>query len=377
MEYTTKSGYIWRPTPERPNYLCNHQTEIDATSYGTWTSALNGEHVPVTWFHDGKPGPAVGEKLPIKTRISMRLNQRRERPILSFDNLSYVENFDVMLVCFHFYGYRMMTDFLVEAKGRFPNTVFLGTHAVFSLGRLREYWTNKDLFSHLQRFMNECDIFTIANPEAVDYFGLLTDTPVVYFPQFYPVSFAGQHFKGPEAKEKIIFVAGSTARNDITWSCMLAVQLQKSFPDYVIQIVGSQSFNYAALQYAKYEILPYMSWDEYLEVTSRAKLILNTDVGWTNGRAQSDAAVVGTPCIGSNAGRQTELFPDLACRDVEDTAKALSLGAKLIEDDVFYEAVASKALHTLERWSYESGPPRLVDLVNKFKTNKLSELALV
>lgn len=377
VEYTTKSGHIWRPTPERPNYLCDHKNEIDAAGYGTWTSALDGEHVPVTWFHDGKPGPAIGEKLPIRTRISMRLNRRRNKPILSFDNLDYVDNFDVMLVCFHFYGYRLMTDFLVAAKKRFPDKVFLGTHAVFSLGRLREYWTNSDLFIHLQRFMNECDIFTIANPQAVDYFDLITGTPVVYFPQFYPVSYAGRHFKDVDHKDKSIFVAGSTSRNDITWSCLLAVQLQKRFPDYVIQIVGKDDFNYAALQDANYEILPYMSWDEYLDVTSRARLVLNTDVGWTNGRVQADAAAVGTPCIGSNAGRQTELFPDLVCRDIEDTAKALSLGTKLIENADYYQSVTSRALRTLEGWSYESGPARLADLVDKFKAGKISELASV
>lgn len=372
IEYTSKSGGIWRPTPKRPNYLADHKREIDATSYGgTWTSALGGEHIPLSWFINGKRGPGAGERFSLPLLVQMKLNRRLGRPLVQFRNLDYLKNFDVVLVCYHPAGYRLMTQFMVEAKQRFPDIVFLGTHAVFGIGYLREHWKDSPWFRSFGTFLDLSDVFVVAIPDEPAYLSLVSNTPIVYVPQFYPVSYARKYYRTHEAKDGIIFVAGNTSRTDTVWGCLLARELHRRFPQYTIQAVGSSSFNTEPLAGSRYQLLSAMNWEDYLAVTSRAKLIINTDVLWTNGRVQADAAVVGTPCIGVNAGRQTELFPDLACHDVVDTPRILELGARLIQDAPYYEQVTTKAFAMLEQWSYEKAPGKLEELVASYPTGRL------
>ncbi len=364
VEFITKGGDIWRHSSGRPNYLADHLREIDATSYGTWTSALQGEHVPLHWFISGRPGPGIGGKFGLRLRAEIKWNRWRGRSSVSFDNIGYLNNFDIVLVCFHASMHRIMREFVEAARAASPALTMLGTHATFGVGLAREKWKDAEWFNDLRLFMNACDVFAIANLEAKDYFSLVSKTPVVYLPQFYPVSYTQKYFRPRESKVPVIFVSGPTNRTDIVWSCLLARELQRRFPQFEIQVTGSKGFNFQPLEGARYRVLPRMGWEEYLDVTSRAHLILNTDSTWTNGRVQADAAAVGTPCIGVNAGRQTELFPELACPDIGGTGQALGFGARLIQDEGFYRQIAADAFARLDQWSYERGPAKLDQMIS-------------
>ncbi|MEW6042286.1 MAG: hypothetical protein AB1633_12280, partial [Elusimicrobiota bacterium] len=105
IEFNTKSGGIWIPTSDRPNYLCDPVKEIDACAWGTWTSALNGEHIPLHWFIKGKIGKGVSEKESFFNRYSKKIrkwtNLYNYNP--NYKNLDYIKRFDVVLVCHHFF----------------------------------------------------------------------------------------------------------------------------------------------------------------------------------------------------------------------------------------------------------------------------------
>lgn len=363
IEYNTKSGGIWTHTPELPNYLADHQREIDATSYGTWTSALEGEHIPLSWFIEPKRGPGVGEKFRIGIRIKFKLNSRRGRPLIEFSNLGYAERFDAVLICFHPYGFRLMTELVQALRRQFPHLVIIGTHATFSLGQLRELWKSKEWFSSLRTFMDSCDVFAVANREAIEYFALVSSTPIRYLPQFYPLEYTRQLGIRNRAKNKTIFVAGDTSRGDVVWGCLLAREIQSRHNDFRIQVIGSKAFNDAALDGSDYEVLPRIEWTEYLKTIAKAHLVINTDVGWTNGRVQSDSAAMLTPCLGVNAGWQTELFPELVIPDVEGTNRAVELADRLIVSENYYRSVSQFAFDKLSEWSYSNGKRRVLEVI--------------
>jgi hypothetical protein len=97
------------------------------------------------------------------------------------------------------------------------------------------------------------------------------------------------------------------------------------------------------------------------------------DAWWTKGRVPGDAACVGSPCIGINADSQMELFPDLTCRDIVDTKKAVELGIKLINDKKFYYNVQQKAINRLSEYSYEKSKKRLENLIALYKEKRLKD----
>jgi hypothetical protein len=363
IEYNTKSGGIWAHKPELPNYLADHQREIDATSYGTWTSALEGEHVPLSWFIEAKRGPGVGEKYRLGIRIKLKLNARRGRPLIEFSNLDYADRFDAVLICFHPYGYKLMTELVQALRERFPKLVIIGTHATFGLGLLREHWKSKEWFSSFRTFMDACDVFAVANREAVGYLSLISETPVQFLPHFYPLEYALQFGSGDEPKDKTIFVAGDTSRGDVVWGCLLAKEIQSRHPEFVIQVIGSESFNYVALEGSRYEVLPRTGWTEYLHTVAKSFLVINTDVQWTNGRVQSDCAAMMTPCLGVNAGWQTELFPELAIPEFEGSDQAMELADKLIASEDYYTSVSKFAFEKISGWSYPNGNRKVREVV--------------
>lgn len=363
IEYNTKSGGIWTHTPERPNYLADHQREIDATSYGTWTSAMEGEHVPMSWFIEPRRGPGVGEKFRIGIRIKFKLNSRRGRPLIEFSNLGYAERFDAVLICFHPYGFRLMTELVQALRRQFPHLVIIGTHATFSLGRLRELWKSKEWFSSLRTFMDSCDVFAVANREAIEYVSLVSRTPVRYLPQFYPLEYTQQLGIRNGTKNKTIFVAGNTSRSDVVWGCLLAKEIQSRHTGYRVQVIGSEGFNDATLDGSDFDVLPRMAWTDYLKTVAQSRLVINTDVGWTNGRVQSDAAAMMTPCIGVNAGWQTELFPDLTIPDVEGSTLAIEIADKLITSDSYCQSTSQSAFDKLSEWSYSGGRRRVLEVI--------------
>lgn len=378
IEFNTKSGSIWKPTPERPNYLCDPKREIDIGSFGSWTSALNGEHIPLHWFVNGKPRRGSDGASPFENTLLYRSWTRIRKEFSSdgnrefhFHNLGYLEKFDPVLICYSLTHPGAMTQFLQKAKERYPEKTFLVTYGTFNFGRVREYWRDPAWYRDFVTFLNTGDMIILVNKDAREYFNLVTKKPIVYFPTFYPHHFTEKFFLPREKKERKIFIAGTTERMDIVWSCLIAKRLQEKYPGFTIQVCSWKNMNFEPLRGTRFEILPWLNWEEYLRVTTKAMLILNTDSWWTNGRVPSDAAAVGTPCIGVNADRQKDLFPELTCSDVIDTEKAIALGCRLIDEDGFYRNVQRKALGALEGHSYEKAKNRLEILLDHYQKGTL------
>ncbi|MBI4436395.1 MAG: glycosyltransferase [Candidatus Omnitrophica bacterium] len=373
VELLTKSGGIWRPTPERPNYLCDQRREIDVNSFGCWASALEGEHIPLSWFVTGKKGRPARQKATLFERGVHKAKKILFKENLSYRNLEYVKQFDVVLVCHHESAHWEMLHFLKKAKAISPTTLFLATYGAYQLGRVRELWRNPRWYRSFMEFIETSDLFLIVNRAAQDYFQLVTHKPIVYFPPFYPYDYTRRFFRQREDKEKTIFVAGNTERVDILAGLLRARDFQRRHPEYLIKLTDWGKMNLEPLRRCRYEILSRIPWQKYLEETSRALFILNTDIWWTNGRVPLDAAAVGTPCIGCNANGQKECFPDLVCADIEGTAKALELAERLLNDAPFYEATQKKALSQLEGYSYENSRKRFETLVTEIREGKFSE----
>ncbi|MCL5030736.1 MAG: hypothetical protein M1480_17125, partial [Bacteroidetes bacterium] len=177
-----------------------------------------------------------------------------------------------------------------------------------------------------------------------------------------------KYFKLNSEKDNVIFIGASTQRIDNVWSALLAKKIQSDFPQFIIKLIWTKDFNLEVLKNARFEILPRLSWEQYLSETSKSKLIINMDNWWTNGRVPTDAAAVGTPCIGVNSGRQVELFPSLSFNDIIGNANALETSRQLLNSEEIFQKVTCYSYKELQKYSYEEGTKRIRDLFNNLKT---------
>ncbi|MDP2918428.1 MAG: hypothetical protein Q8N68_02935 [bacterium] len=360
IEYSTKTGKIWRPTPEKPNYLCDPESEIDPTSFGCWTSALSGEHIPVNFLRRHHNPRSVAYKLGRKKDVI--LEKIKGKPI--YHNLSYLKKFNLVLFLIHNFSMPQMADLIKRAKKINPEALILGS-IVSPLGLLRETWKREKGFRQFKKFADACDIFINVNRAAEDYLESILNTKVLYFPQFYPFAYARQFFKKREEKEKIILVAGETERLDNLSGQFSAIKIQKKYPEFLIQIVDYPDFNAAPLKIAKarFEIIPFLKWQENLKRLSRVFMVINTDAIWTLGRLQADAAAVGTPSIGINANNQMEFFPSLSVPDISGTCQIYTLAEKLILDEQFYCNAQQEGVAKIAENDYEKSKERLFEII--------------
>jgi len=364
VEFRTKSGGIWDGAKEKPNYLCDPKI-IDTCSFGCWTSALGGEHIPLLWFKLRKlPNRIYHNYLAPRmsrfhylgyTILSVLIN----RAFQKFHNLDYLTKFDVVLVPLYDYSIPEIAKFIVEAKKLRKRPIFFGALGN-TFNSFREALKSPENFTYFKTFIDNCDVFINLGHEAISrYLKQYTDTPVVNFPIFYPFEFAKSFFEPYENKEKIIFVSGHAQRVDDVFSLLIAKKIQEEYPEFLIELVNRPFYNIEPLKNSRYKVVPFLKWQDYLKYSSKTYMIIDMDNSWTQGRVASDAAAVGTPCIGLNSGSQRRLFPDLECSDVVDARKAIDLGTKLIENRKFYEKVQKKAFRRLKACSYENSVKRL------------------
>jgi len=369
VELYTKSGKIWDGAREKPNYLCDPKTEIDNCSFGCWTSALGGEHIPLLWFKLRKLSNRIHHNYcaPRMSRfhyggysmVSRLINKAFDK----FHNLQYITKFDIVLIVVHDYSVREMAEFITNAKELRKKPIFLGALGN-TLASFREALKNKDAFKYFKIFIDNCDVFVNWGHKAIgEYLKLYTKTPVVTFPMFYPFEFTKSFFEPWQNKKKIIFVAGHTQRTDHVSSLLVAKKIQEQYPNFLIKTIRRPGQNLDPLKGARFEVVPFLDWINYLKHTSKTCIIIDMDNTWTSGRVANDAAAVGTPCIGLNSGNQGRIFPDLTCLDVIDTKKGVDLGIKLVKDRKFYEKVQKKAFENLKTCSYENSVKRFQNML--------------
>lgn len=355
IEYTSKSGKIWRHSPEKPNYLADPQKEIDPTSFGGYVSALAGEHIPLT--HLIRP-----------TFMKKAIKRIRGSWPQSY-SLDYLKQFDVLMVVHQISDAHEIAAFVKRLKHTFPNIFIIGVPTQ-PFGTLKPHIENHpEAKLNFVEYMNTCDVFLSVVKATQPWYQALTTTPVVYLPQIYPAHFASKHFMPLEQKEKIIFAAGITDRSNIAKGFKVARQLQKDFPEYAIMVtqIPGVPMDFSDLEDARYEVVGFQQWREHLPWLAKIMLVINTDYTLTRGRVQVDCAAVGTPSLGANSDGQTDLFPALASSESTSAEELVALGRKLIVDPDYYKQTTQSAFERLKKYDYEESAARLSMLVKTYR----------
>ncbi len=342
---------------ERPNYLCDPVKEIDPTSFGCYVSALKGEHIPLTFL--------------IKPSFFKKAFKRVTGSWPPAYDISYLEKFDVLLVVHQISDAHEMARLVKRLKKLYPHTIVIGVPTQ-PYGILRDYLDkNPQGVKSLKKFMNNCDLFlTVAQSTAEDQ-RLMTDTSVEYAPQPYPVEYAAQFWLPRERKNKIIFVAGITDRDNIAKGQLVAAALQKKFPDFEIHVTSIEGIPLRTnnLAGARYSVITFDPWRQHLQYLAKVMLVVNTDYTQTRGRVQVDCAAVGTPSLGANSDGQEDLFPKLASEPETPVEELVRLGEQLLTDAEFYNQTVHDAVREMQKYSYEETAKRFQNIVDRIRSN--------
>lgn len=366
VEYTTKTDKVWIPSEEHPNYLGDPLSEIDPTSFGSYTTAFNGEHVPLM-------GAVLGQ---LDGNILQGLFQRLHWRLFGEwgkYSLGYFKKFDTLLVVYDWKRGNEIAKFVKRIRKTYPEKVIVGVPTQ-PFGQLREQWRNgKEQLSWLIDFYNSCDAILSIVRSTVPYQQSLTKTPVVYIPQPYPAEYAQQNWRDLSDKESVIFIAGETSRPDILAGHLAAKEIQRHFHDSVIHVTETPNspLNLQLLQDTLHELVPFRPWRQYLPYLAGVKVVINMDTWWTRGRVQADCAAVGTASIGGPSDGQQELFPDLLVRDVEDFNTAIELGRHLLGDASFYKKTTERAKHRLLSYNFVNTVARFTKLTELIKKSEV------
>lgn len=350
IEYSSKTGQVWRHTPERPNYLADPQKELDPTSFACYVSALEGEHIPIPFL--------------VHPTITKRLYRKFVGAWPKYD-ISYLKQFDVLMIVHQISDGHEVTTLTKRIRKELPHIKVLGVPTQ-PYGILKDHWENDpEWLADFKEFMNTCHLLLTIVKETKPVWEAMTDTHVEYLPQPYPVEFASKFFKTRSEKKKIILAAGRVERDSISKGFEAAAALQKKFPDYMIHITEDEpgvAIDTSKLGTARFEIHPFLPWQQQLTYLSELALVINTDYTLTRGRLQMDCAAVGTPSIGANSDAQVDLFPGLAASRQQSIEELVTQGARLLQDNEFYEDCARNALQRMDAYSYDKSAQRVAEL---------------
>lgn len=348
VEYSSKSNEIWKHTATKPNFLADPNTEIDATSFGTWVSILEGEHIPLLKF--------------AKHKTLWRKAAKRLTGSWPSFSVNYFNRFDVLLIVHQLSDAHELVGFINKLKAQEKSPFIIGVPTQ-PFGILRaETEVNTEAKSNLINFIQACDQFISIDKATTNWYEKISGANAKYFPQPYPVKFA-QHFAvSPEQKEKTIMVAGVTQRENIALGQKVAAALQKKFPEYKILVpkVADLDYDFKNLQNADYKILDFERWQEHLQTLAKTRLVINTDFIHTRGRLQMDCAAVQTLSLGSNSDAQLDLCPELAANSDTSLEKIISLGEKLLADDTYYRSLVEKVNEKISFYDYDNSRERFL-----------------
>lgn len=355
VEYSSKSGAIWRAEPNKPNYLEDPQRVIDPTSFGCYVSALQGEHIPLTLF--------TGQR-----RILPRAIKRLTGWWPAGYSLDYFTKFDVLLVVHQISDAHEIARFVRRLR-EYPRVCIIGVPTQpygILRARLEHTLSARRYFID---YLQHCHVFLTVVNKTLPWYASLTSTPVVYLPQIYPAHYAARFAQPRIAKEPSIFVAGITGRSEIARGFLVAKALQAAFPHLRIRVtrIPGVPLDTRVLAGCRYDILPFQSWREHLPWLAKQLLVINTDYTFTRGRVQVDCAAVGTPSLGANSDGQADLFPELAAALNTPLAAMIALCRRLITDEAYYQHTVDFARSRLKKYDYEESAARLRMLVKSYR----------
>lgn len=363
IEYSSKTGTIWRHRDDHPNYLADPQHEMDPTSFGCYVSAMRGDHIPLRGLITGP----INQVTPL-TRYYRKIYKRIIGSWPRYD-ISYLASYDAVMVVHQISDGHEVTAFVAQLKAKFPAICIIGVPTQ-PYGILERYWrTNPTWLKDFQAFMTQCDVFISIVASTVEAWRTFTKVPVEYLPQPYPAAYASQFFTPMSQKEKSIYVAGVPSRPSITRGFSVAQKLQQRFPGYIISFTETTAdpIPAALLAGIRFAKKPFKEWREHLQHQRTVSLVINTDDTATRGRVQVDCAAVGTPSIGANSDGQKDLFPDLPATPSTTIDELVEQGTKLLQDQAYYTAVATHAQTRLAMYDYAPSRERLEVLINKYR----------
>ncbi|HSX24658.1 MAG TPA: hypothetical protein VLG69_01695 [Candidatus Andersenbacteria bacterium] len=362
IEYSSKTRKIWHHTESRPNYICDPIKEIDPTSFGCYVSALKGEHIPLTYL-------IIGDEVNPITRIYRKISKRISGSWPLSYSIEYLSTFDALLVVYQISDGHEMVAFLKKLRSTYPNIIIIGVPTQ-PYGILKDLWNaNPEKRTEIKSFIDQCDVFLTIAVSTLEKWQELTERPVLYLPQPYPVEYALQEWKSRNAKSNIIFVAGITGRENIIKGQIVAKKLQEKFPQYRIQMaqVPDMEIDTRELTGATFDIVPFLPWREHLKMLAKVALVINTDYTFTRGRVQVDCAAVGTPSIGANSDGQDDLFPKLPASEHTSIQQLVLQGEQLLNDVSYYDEVMRTGKERLKKYNYEESRKRLEEVIVRFK----------
>lgn len=363
VEYSSKTGRVWRHHDDHPNFLADPQREIDPTSFGCYVSALRGEHIPLTGLAIG-PVNAISPVSRLQRKIYKRLVGKW--PDYAID---YLRSFDTLMVVHQISDGREVTAFTKRLKKKFPRTTILGI-TTQPFGILHEYWrTHPQPLADFREFTAHVNVFITIVKSRLPAWQKISLSPVVYFPQAYPVTFAQQFFRPRRQKHRVLYVAGVATRPHVTRGCDVAQKLQARFPDYLIAI--TQAAAHSLVPYvapARYQEMPFVPWRDHLRALGQVSLVVNTDYTSTRGRVQVDCAAVGTPSIGANSDGQADLWPLLPAGETTSVDQLVEQGARLLTDVSWYDTVVARARQQLRRYDYPQAAVTITRLVERYRS---------
>ncbi len=356
IEYSSKTGKVWRHTPERPNYLADPQKEIDPTSFGCYVSAMQGRHIPLTQL--------VG---------SRKFGNRLYRKVVGHwprkYSLKSLADLAVAMVVHDIAHGPEMTIFTQTLRQKLPSAIILGVPTQ-PFGVLQDYWQrHSDWLADFQQFMESCDVFITVVQSTVPVWQSMTKARVEYLPQPYPVNYAQRYWQPLNMKKKVILVAGVTERNNIKKGLAVAKKVQRLLPEYLIQVTRTpdSANELSALEGGRFEIMDFLPWKEQLDYLGRVKVVINTDYTQTRGRVQTDCAAVGTVSIGADSDGQRDLFPNYYSSAPLSTEALVEQTVGLLREDELYDRTVKTARARLAEYDYEKSAQRLTNLVQTIR----------
>lgn len=353
IEYSSKSGGIWRHTDAKPNYLADPDTEIDATSFGCYVSAMAGEHIPLIHL--------VGVN-------SAKKIYKRLTGVWPPYSLDYLKKFDALLLVHQISDGHEIAALARHIRRRLPH-IFLFGVPTQAYGFLRpRLEKDRSAMRHFKTYADACHVLLVITKETRAYYQALTATPAIYTPQIYPAAYASQFFKPRRHKEHIIFVAGTTDRPNIPQGFLVARKLQQEFPEYTIHVtqIPGTPMDFSPLGEARYTVQPFEKWQPHLKTLSHYALTINTDYIFTRGRVQTDCAAVGTPSLGGNSDGAVDLFPELASTPETSVEELIAKGRRLLADENYYYRITQFAADRLKKYDYEESAVRLQLLIKQY-----------
>ena len=355
IEYASKSGQVWRHTPDKPNYLADPQTEIDPTSFGCYVSALEGEHIPILHL----VGVEFGKK------IYKRLAGSWPRY-----SLDYLENFETLLIVHQLSDAHEIAAFAHRVRNELPKIFVIGVPTQ-PYGLLQpRLAANPKAARDFSNLMDACHVFISIVKDTVPYYQKFSRAPVEYVPQPYPVQYASRAAIPPNRKDKVIFVAGVTDRPNIVQGFSVAAKIQQHLPEYTTHIteLPGLPLDTSNLAGARYKVIPFEPWHAHLHTLARAALVINTDYTKTRGRVQMDAAAAGTPALGGNSDAELDLFPDLASTPKTPLPDLIQKGIELLQNQEYSADLVNRAAAKLPNYCYRRSAERVYNLRQKYFT---------